>query len=159
MPKDIFDTLTQLDQERYRVALIHTLPENGPAMTAFCKKICKNSNGKYFDLLDHFILTPVLSEKIDSYNLEKLRELLIEQSKGYPLLVVDRADFLLDTWRKLERQAYFRFLTNQWDGFKNGMGSKLIFALQTSQEIEELQINDSQGQSRIFHLSEFNDIG
>jgi hypothetical protein len=73
--------------------------------------------------------------------------------------VIDRVDFLLDTWRKSERQDFFRFIKNQWDSYKDGMKAKLIVVLQTSQEIESLKILDSQGQSRIFRLNDFNDIG
>ena len=90
---------------------------------------------------------------------EKLRGLLIDQSKGQSLLVIDRVDFLLDTWRKSERQDFFRFINNQWDSYKDGMKAKLVVVLQTSQEIELLKILDSQGQSRIFRLNDFNDIG
>ena len=39
------------------------------------------------------------------------------------------------------------------------MKAKLMVVLQTSQEIESLKILDSQGQSRIFRLNDFNDIG
>jgi len=39
------------------------------------------------------------------------------------------------------------------------MKAKLVVVLQTSQEIELLKILDSQGQSRIFRLNDFNDIG
>jgi hypothetical protein len=73
--------------------------------------------------------------------------------------VIDRVDFLLDTWRKSERQDFFRFIKDQWDSYKDGMKAKLIVVLQTSQEIESLKILDSQGQSRIFRLNDFNDIG
>ncbi|KPL80031.1 hypothetical protein [Levilinea saccharolytica] len=84
---------------------------------------------------------------------------MIQQSQGQSLLVVDRADFLLDTWRKSERQDFFRFVNNQWNSYQDGMKAKLIVGLQTSQEIEALKILDSQGQSRIFRLHDFNDIG
>jgi hypothetical protein len=88
-----------------------------------------------------------------------LRDLLIQQSQGQSLLVVDRADFLLDTWRKSERQDFYRFINNQWDSYKDGMNAKIIVGLQTSQEIVALKIFDSQSQSRIFRLTDFNDIG
>ncbi|BBB49218.1 hypothetical protein Pelsub_P2449 [Pelolinea submarina] len=111
------------------------------------------------DLLDFFIQSQNLSENIDSFSPEKLREVLIEQSKGQSLLVIDRVDFLLDTWRKSERQDFFRFINNQWDSYKDGMKAKLVIVLQTSQEIELLKFLDSQGQNRIFRLNDFNDIG
>lgn len=159
MPINILEYLVHLEQERYRAVILHAVPEKGPALTAFCQRFSKQANGKYLDLLELFIQTPTLSESIDRFNPEKFRSLLIEQSRDQSLLVVDRADFLLDTWRKLERQGFYRFVGNQWDGYKEGMKTKLIFGLQTSPEIESLKIIDSQGQSRIFHLTDFNDIG
>lgn len=159
MPINVFDTLAYFEQERYRAVVLHTIPDKSPSMSLFCQKFCKQANGKYLDLLEFFIKSPVLSENIDSFSPEKLRSLLIEQSQGQSLLVVDRSDFLLDTWRKSERQDFFRFINNQWDSYKDGMKAKLVFALQTSQEIEALKILDSQSQSRIYRLTDFNDIG
>ena len=159
MPISIFEALVSLEQERYRAVILHSVPEKSPSMTHLCQKVCKQTNGKYLDLLDFFIQSQNLSENIDSFSPEKLRGLLIEQSKGQSLLVIDRVDFLLDTWRKSERQDFFRFINNQWDSFKDGMKAKLVVVLQTSQEIELLKILDSQGQSRIFRLYDFNDIG
>lgn len=159
MPISVFDALVSLEQERYRAVILHAGPEISPSMTHFCQKVCKQTYGKYLDLLDFFIQSPNLSENIDSFSPEKLRELLIDQSKGQSLLVIDRVDFLLDTWRKSERQDFFRFINNQWDSYKDGMKAKLVVVFQTSQEIELLKILDSQGQSRIFRLNDFNDIG
>jgi hypothetical protein len=159
MPISVFDALISLEQERYRAVILHAVPEKSASMSHFCQKVCKQTNGKYLDLLELFIQSPNLSEHIDSFSPEKLRGLLIEQSKGQSFLVIDRVDFLLDTWRKSERQDFFRFINNQWDSYKDGMQAKLMVVLQTSQEIESLKILDSQGQSRIFRLNDFDDIG
>ena len=159
MPLSVFDMLIGLEQERYRAVILHAIPEKSPSMSRFCQKVCKQTNGKYLDLLEFFIQSQNLSENIDSFSPEKLRELLLEQSKGQSLLVIDRVDFLLDTWHKSERQDFFRFINNQWDSYRDGMKAKLMVVLQTSQEIESLKILDSQGQSRIFRLNDFNDIG
>lgn len=159
MPIDVFETLAQLGQERYRAAIIHVTPEKSPALTLFCRKLCKQAKGHYLDLLELFIQSTALSEVIDSFGPEKLKDLLVEKSRGQALLVVDRADFLLDTWRKSERQDFYRLINKQWDGYKDGMRAKLIVVLQTSQEIEATKMVDSQGQSRIFQLTDFNEIG
>jgi len=158
MPISVFDALIRLEQERYRAIILHDIPEKSPSLTQFCQKVCKQTNGKYLDLLEFFIQSPNLSENIDSYSPENLRELLIAQSKNQSLLVVDRADFLLDTWNKSERQNFYRFINNQWDSYKEGMKSTLMMVLQTSQEIEALEMVDSQKQSRIFRLDDFMDI-
>jgi len=158
MTLDIFEYFTHLDQERYRAVIIHAIPEKGLAVTKFAQKVCARSGGKYIDLLDLFMQSQELSERIDSFSPEKLRALLIEHSKGNNLLFLDRADFILDTWRRGERQDFFRMIEIQWDGFKDGMRAKIIITLQTSQEIESLKIVDSQGKPRVLQLSDFNDI-
>lgn len=158
MTLDIFEYFAHLDQERYRAVIMHAAPEKGSSVTKFAQKVCAQAGGKYIDLLDLFIQNRELSERIDSFSPEKLRTLLIEHSKGTNLLFLDRADFILDTWRRGERQDFFRMIEIQWDGFKDGMRAKLIIALQTSQEIESLQIIDSQGKPRVLQLSDFNDF-
>jgi hypothetical protein len=158
MPIYVLDFLKELDQERIRGAIIHATPEKGAAVTQFAQKTCLLSKGKYFDLLSFFIEHQELAQIIDRFGPENLRKLLIEQSQSFPLLIVDRADFLLDTWTRSERQDFFRMIKDQWDGYKDGMKAKLIFCLQTSQEIEALKILNSQGESRVRQLTDFNDI-
>lgn len=158
MPIDVFDYLKELEQERYRAIIFHTAPMMGPTLTTFSKKICNHLGGKYFDLLDFFIQSPELSETIDRFDPEKFRNLLIQQSQSQSLMIVDRVDFLIDTWRRSERQDFHRLMNNQWDSYKEGMKARLILCLQTSQEIEALKIYDSQGNSRILNLTDFNDI-
>ena len=155
---DVFDYITHLELERYRAIILHAAPEKGPAVTLFAQKICQRTGGKYLDLLELFIRSQSLSESIDSFGPEKLRALLIEQSQRQLLLIVDRVDFLIDTWRKGEREGFYRLFKEQWDGYKDGMKVKLVICLQTSQEIDSEKIVDSQGQSRIFRLTDFNDI-
>ena len=158
MSLDIFTYLDHIGQQRYRALILHTSPDKSPMLSLFSKIFCEKTNGKYLDLLTWFVENPSYSEELSSFNPEKFRDFLIEQSRGKPLLHIDRADFLLDTWRKKERKDFYRFLENQWDGFKDGMKAKLIINLQTSSELESLSIVDSQGNSRIRELSEFSDI-
>jgi hypothetical protein len=158
MPFDAFEYLKYLDQLRYRAIILHATPEKGTAVTRFVQSLCRKANGKYLDLLELFIREEQLRGNIDSFNPEKFRALLIEQSKDVKLLCVDRADFLLDTWRREERKDFYRMITNQWDGYRNGTRAKLIVILQTSLELEQQKILDSQDQSRVLRLSDFNDI-
>ena len=158
MPIDPFEYLEILSQERYRAIIIHVAPQQSRLLSRFAQNITKKLPGKYLDLLDKFIQSENLKKRIDSFSPEDLRELLIEESKGSSLLVVDGPDFLLDTWRKREREDFFRMLTDQWDGYKDGMKAMIIICLQTSYEIENLKISDSLGNSRVFSLADFNDI-
>ena len=86
MPISVFDALISLEQERYRAVILHAAPEKSPSMSQFCQKVCKQTNGKYLDLLEFFIHSPNLSENIDSFSPEKLRGLLIDQVKANPYL-------------------------------------------------------------------------
>jgi hypothetical protein len=158
MALDVFAFLTQLKEKRYRAVIWHAEPEKGAALTQFAQKVCQRTGGKYLDLLDFFIQSKELSESIDSFGPEKLRELLIKQGQSCSLLIVDRIDFLLDTWNKSERNDFYRLFNDQWDGFKEGMKARLIVCLQTSLEINNLQINQFQGQNRVNQLADFNDI-
>ena len=158
MAQNVIEYMRHLDQERYRAVILHAAPEMGTAVTGFAKKGCAQTGGKYLDLLEYFIQHKELSEHIDSFNPEKLHKLLIEQSQGCALLCIDRADFLLDTWRRTEHQAFTRLISNFWDSYKEGMQAKVMICLQTSHELEALQISDSLGQPRVWRLSDFNDI-
>lgn len=158
MPKNIINYLEEFQTQRYRAMIIHTEPEKGPALSELCQKTCKILKGKYIDLLELFIQEKELNEKIDVFSTNRLRDLLISLSKGQPLIAIDRMDFLLDTWTKNERQDFYRMIDNQWDSFKESMKARVIFCLQTSQEIESLVIKDSEDQSKIFKLTDFNEI-
>ncbi len=158
MPHDPFEYLKQIEQERFRGVILHAAPEKGIFISQFAKKVSEYKNGKYLDLLDLFIKTQSLSDHIDRFNPVEFRKLLIEQSKDSSLLVVDKVDFLLDTWRLKERQDFYLLIRTQWDGFKEGTKAILMICLQTTLEIEALNIPDSLGNSRILRLSDFNDI-
>ncbi len=158
MALDVFEYLKQLDQLRFRAVIFHATPEKNTALTRFAQSLCARTNGEYLDLLGAFIKDDELRGKVDSFNPQKLRSLFIEKSKGKKLLCVDSVDFLMDTWRRTERADFYRMINNQWDGYRDESQSKLIVMLQTSAELEQQNIVDTSGQSRIFRLSDFNDI-
>ena len=158
MAIDIFEYLKHLDQERYRAIILHTAPEKGIALTRFVIRVSEKAKGKYIDLLNLFIKTKELSENIESYEPENLRNFLIEESRAQSLIIIDRADFILDTWRKKERLGFYQMINDQWDGYKERMKAKLVICLQTSSEFESLQIKDSQGKRRILRFEDFNEI-
>lgn len=157
MPLDFKTYLESLGQERYRCTVVHTTLDYAAAQSNFAEKACLRYGGKYFDLLAFVQNSSEINAHLDSFTPEKFKDLLIAQSAGQSFLVIDRADLLLDTWRKAERQAFYRFLKNQWDSYRERMQSVLIFCFQTSTEIVSLAIMDH-GVSRNHQLSDFNDI-
>lgn len=158
MPIDISDTINHLAQQRYRAIIINSAPEKSTELSGFLKKTAKKFNGKYFDLLNFFINSPEMSATLDCFSLEDFRSILIKERIGQSLIILDRADFLLDTWRKSDRRDFYRLLDNQWDGYKESMKATLIIGLLTSEETKATNIVDSQGENRVFPLTAFNDI-
>lgn len=158
MPLDIFTYLRSIDQGRYRSIVLHAPYQQSEMMSAFVKKVCQQSNGQYLDLLDFFISSPTLSSQVDTFSPEKFRELMVERSSNSRLLVIDKADFLFDAWRKLEKRNFFAMMKNQWDGFKQTTAAKVIIVLQTNDEIRTEANLSHQDPNRIVTLSDFNDI-
>ena len=158
MPIEISETINHLAQERYRAIIIFTAPDKSSELSVFLRKVARTNNGKYLDLLDVFINSPELRTSVDIFSVEDMRRTLIQESSGQSLIVLDRADFLLDIWRRSDQLVFFRFLNDQWDGFKDGMKATLIVGLQSSEELKAAHMVDSQSNSRIFRLSAFNDI-
>lgn len=158
MRQDIIKFLEELDQQRYRAVIIHASPEKSQVLSKFIIRVANKAKGKYIDLLDKFIQSKELHENIEVFRPEVFRDFIIEQSRAQSLLVIDRVDFLLDTWRKKERDVFFQMILEQWDGYKEASKAKLIVCLQTSFELENLQSTQSENK-KIFQLEEFSDIG
>ena len=155
---NIQEYLTKLGQEKFRAIIIHAKPQSDTALRQFAGQIHEKIGGGYLDVLGYFQADTKIAEEVDRFNPDQFKVLLQDQSKGEKLLIVDRADFLLDTWRKSERQAFYRMIEKQWNSFLTNMGATLIFCLQTSDEIEALKIMDSRGDSRVHRLDEFNEL-
>lgn len=153
----IQEYLTRLGQEKFRSIIIHEKPQFDASLRKFAGQIHEKIGGGYLDVLGHFRADEQLAAEVDRFNPDQFKVLLQDQSKGCKVLIVDRADFLLDTWRKSERQAFYRMIEKQWNSFLSDMGATLIFCLQSSDEIESLNIRDSHGDSRVHRLEEFNE--
>lgn len=154
----IQEYLTILGQEKFRSIIIHAKPQSYASLRKFAGQIHAKIGGGYLDVLGYFLTDAGLAKEVDRFNPDQFKALLQDQSKGAKLLIVDRADFLLDTWRKSERQAFHRMIEKQWNSFITNMSATLIFCLQTSDEIEALKIRDSRGDSRVHRLDEFNEL-
>ena len=152
MKADFGSYLEQLGKERFKGFIIHD--ETLSKLTYFAQKAAKKYEGKYIDLLEYFKNHKELSSTIDIYSLENLMSFLVNESTGQRLIIIHKADFLLDTWSKDERAAFYRMIDNQWDTFKKSMNSVLVFCLHTSEEV----INSKISKNRVHHLSNFKAI-
>jgi len=155
---DIQEYLTKLGQEKFRSIIIHAKPQSEVVLRHYACQINNKFSGDHLDVLAHFIADSQLASEVDRFTPDHFKNLLQDKSKGQRLFTVDRSDFLLDTWRKSERQAFYRMIHRQWNSFIESMGATLIFCLQTSDEIESLKINDSRGITRVHRLDEFNEL-
>jgi len=155
---DIHEYLTKLGQEKFRSIIIHAKPQSEKFLRQYACQIRDKIDGSYLDVLSFFVADPQLSAELDRFSPDQFKTILQNKSKGKRLFIVDRSDFLLDTWRKSERQAFYRMIHMQWNSFIDSMGATLIFCLQTSEEIESLKIKDARGNSRVHRLEEFNEL-
>jgi hypothetical protein len=158
MGVDLLNYINVLGQEKFRAIILHAPPAKSQELSKFAGRLLYHKGGSAIDLLIYFQEDPQLASGIDRFGPEQLKTLLIEQSKGKDLLVIDRPDFLLDTWRKEERLAFYRMVKQQWNSFLENTRATLVFCLQSSLEIEDLNITDTRGRSRVLALAELNEI-
>ena len=155
---DLLQYIKSLGSEKYRSIIIHASPDKSAVLSGFAHDLSRASDGELLDLLNYFYDHADLASEIDQFTPEKLKNLLIEKSSSIDLLIVDRMDFLLDTWRKEEHRAFYRMIKHQWNSFLEDYRATLVFCLQTSTEIRNLTITDTHGNTRVLSLSELNDL-
>lgn len=155
---DLCQFIQSLGSEKYRALIIHTAPEKSQLLSEFAKALSIKMDGEYLDLLGEFTENQDLASMVDLFTPEKFKAFLVEKSKDHNLLVVDRSDLLLDTWRKEDRQSFFRMIKRQWNSFLENYQATLIFCLQTSREIQNLDITDTHSDSRILKFSDLDDV-
>ena len=158
MGVNLLEYLELLGHVYFRAIILHAPPEKSPELSKFANKLLNHKEGAALDLLAYFQDDPELATVIDRFGPEQLKVLLVEQSRGKDLLVIDRLDFLLNTWRKEVRQAFYRMVKQQWNSFLDNTHATLVFCLQSSSELEDLRITDTRGRSRVLALSELNEI-
>ena len=158
MGVNLLEYLDLLGQEKFRAIILHAPPEKSPELSKFTNNLISHKDGKVLDLLVHFQEEPKVASDIDRFGPAQLKIVLLDRSQGKDLLIIDHLDFLLDTWRKEERQAFFRMVKHQWNSFLDNTRATLVFCLQSSSEIEDLNISDTRGRSRVLSLAELNEI-
>ncbi|NLK72541.1 MAG: hypothetical protein GX285_05950 [Clostridiales bacterium] len=153
MALDFQEYIASLGKEKYRSSIV--IAEPGRGKTFFAKKAAKALGGKYLDLLEYFLNNKELVKTIDSFGPENFFQLLERETKGEHFVVVDHMDFLLDTWRDQEFERFMRGIRQQWNSFLERYRSTVCYFLQPSSRLKNIEITDSQGNSRIHKLSSF----
>ena len=156
MKIDFGKYLEFLGTEKYRSIVIHNI--SSKSLSQFAQQAAVKYNGVYFDLLYHFRNHKKLAKQVDVFGVAELVALLTKKSKDQSLVVVDKTDFLLDTWQKKEKNAFYRLIKNQWNSFLKGREAIIVFCLLTNDDLEDLKIFDTKKNSRVHQLSNFKAI-
>ena len=156
MKIDFSQYLDLLGKEKFRSIIIYS--DSYDALSQFALKAVSKYNGKLLNILDYFKNNKELASELDIFDIEKLIRLLKEISTTESFLFIYKIDFILDTWQKKEKDAFYRMVRNQWNSFFADMKATLIFLLHTSDEINDIEILDSSGKPRIHSLSDFKSI-
>jgi len=144
----------ELKGQRYFSIIIHSKPNTG--LSEFAQKAAAAIGAKYINLLELFVNNKELSDKIQSYSDHDLQEFLKSEVKNGSAILLDKIDFLLDTWNKSEMDSFLKLFNKQWDTFNQTYKVPLIVFIETNSYLDELQINFENGISKVYHLSQFN---
>lgn len=108
IPIDLQGFLKRQATERYRAVLV-----TGPAgcgKSAYAKKLANALSARYLDLLSEFVDDGELSSKIDTFDRQKLLDLLKLKAPGEKTIILDNADFLINTWGDRSRREFCEWL-------------------------------------------------
>ena len=140
--------------ERYRSLLI--LAEPGRQHSGKAKSLAKGIGARYLDLLDYFEARPATCAIIDRFGIEGLESLLLGLEAPGELVVVDRVDFLLNTWREVQREAFVRLLLDQRLDTLERRAKLFIFFALDDVYLRQHELTNTRGEDRILKLSELN---
>jgi len=136
--------------ERHRTFIVHS--ESISGKSGYAKQFARNLGGKYLDLLERFGKDGRLKNHIDTFDIEALETLLVEEAKGINLLIVDNVEFLLNTWDEDGYNLLFYLLRQTWNSFKPSYQATLGIFLTTNRKIVDSELNTSKGKTRVFPL-------
>lgn len=153
MKIDFGEYLESLKGEKYRCCLIHH--ESCAALRRFAQQAAARCQGEYLNLLEYFNRHEELAQQIDVFDIEQFAALLKAQSAGKALLVVNNMDFLLDTWHKQEKEAFYRLIKDRWNSYFKKTQATLVFCVHSGHDLQDVEILDTKGNSRIHPLSDF----
>lgn len=108
IPIDLQGLLKRQATERYRAVLV-----TGPAgcgKSAYAKKLANALSARYLDLLNEFVGDGELSSKIDTFDRQKLFDLLKLKAQGEKTIILDNPDFLINTWGDRSRREFCEWL-------------------------------------------------
>jgi len=142
-----------LKGEKFFSIIIHSKPDTG--LSEFAQKAASVIGAKYINVQDVFISNKELSSKIHSYSDQDFQQFLKNEVKNCTAIVIDKIDFLLDTWHKSEMESFLKLFNKQWNTFSPTYKVPLIAFIETNPYLDGLQIKFENGKTKVYHLSEF----
>jgi len=137
--------------ERYRALLI--LAEPGQGRSRKAHRLADRIGAHYLNLLDYLEARPELCARIDRFGIDELEELLLGLETPEEIVVVDDLDFLLNTWREGQREAFVEILLDQrLDTLERGVKLLIFFALNDAY-LRQHSLTNTRGENRILRLS------
>jgi len=140
--------------ERYRTFVLHGAPLSGKS--EYARALTEIvPGGLYLDMLTIVAGSPELSNKVDLLDPLALRDLVLKEAETHhsSLVMVDDLDFLVAIWGDLVafRQMVATLAYTRAPAI-------IGFVLQSYPELENWQLLDSQGRSRIIRLNEVHSL-
>ena len=141
--------------ERYRAVVIYEEAMRGKTRTAqaLAKAV---PDATYVDLQQVLAERPDLAAQIDRFGLQELEQLLLDHPAQGQVLIVDHADFILNTWTRAQKRAFAQWVDDSLDGFTDSQ-RVLVFFIQADPAIINYPMRrpNRLGRTRIFRLGDF----
>jgi len=139
-------------QERYRSLLV--LADSARERSGRARRLADRTDAGYVHLLDYFEGRQNLCARIDRFGIDDLEELLLGLETPEEIVVVDAIDFLFNTWRTEQREAFVEILLAQrLDSLERDVKLFVFFALDDVY-LRQHPLTNTRREDRILRLSE-----
>jgi hypothetical protein len=144
--------------ERYRALIIHGEAIKGKTHTARALAGVV-PDATYLDLQQLFAERADLAAQIDRFGLPELEQFLLSYPAQGQVVIVDHADFLLNTWTAAQKRAFAQWVDDGLDGFTDSP-RVLVFFIQTDQAVLNYPMRrpNRLGRMRLFRLDDFDAV-
>lgn len=149
------DYLNNQKTEDRRAFIVHYPAKSGK--TQFAREICEQREDAHLlDLQAYFLQHPELSP-IRRLDFTKFKDLLLSLDMREDVILVDNVDFLFNTWRKKDKEKFSNWLKHQLRT-PGDTKKTFIFVFQTDPFIENIILVNSNQESRVLPMNEFESI-
>lgn len=147
------DYLNRQKTEDRRAFIVHYPARSGK--TQFARQVANSRpDVVYLDLQQYFIDHPPSSHQ---YGFSELKSLLLNLDVSESVVLVDNPDFLFNTWLKRDQSDFSNWLKIQLRS-PGVTKQTFVFFVQTDPFFERMDLENSQGESRILPLNAFESL-